>query len=371
MEDSTDEFDTLVLNHHKRLSRAVIFNYGKIVEDTYYQGDNFRMDREGTSVNFSRNSDTRTTASLSLYQIASNAQTLIDPLIYPEVELYSGLMTSAGPEWILMGTLGITDDNVTRTGSLIKHDLNCVDRSSRLRDNPFNKTTQFAKDTDYFAAMRTIMNSQAKGFTPLFNHGTSTFLMPDTILNEEEDPWAAILKYAEAVSCETYFDRRGVHVCLRIANTMTQPPALRFSPSDHDVLVSPTTMATSNRDVFNGVICKGEAPWLLFPISGETWDMDPISPTYRPNFGDKPKKITDAIATTNAQCQAIADAEWNKIKGIVNDIDFGLICDPRIDVGDVIQIENTQLGISGRFILESYKYPFGSEKASGTVKRHR
>jgi hypothetical protein len=132
------------------------------------------------------------------------------------------------------------------------------------------------------------------------------------------------------------------------------------------------------REVYNGVICRGEAPWLLFPISGEFWDEEPTSETWRSgSFGEKPLIVGDSTATTNAQCATIAESEFHKVAGVSEEVVFNGLKDPILSVGDTLLVEAHELDGkyhepgSGLYTLDEITYPLGSRPMTGTVRRKR
>lgn len=372
MQYSTDAFATNLAGGARFASRVGVYSGTKVKEDTYFGGDSLVLIAESSHVDYDRLSDSRTTASLTFFLRNSAAQDLIDPVSFPEVAVYSGVYVGNTVEWIDLGTLGIFDVSFERTGHGVFATCQCGDRSTRVRDNPWKKPFQIAAGIDYYLGMQNIMVDRARGFTPDYNLGSNVLVTPALTFSESDDPWAAVLKLAQAVGAEAYFDRQGSMTAFPITDPKLIAPSLVIRPETTGVLVTPVKRQFGNRDVFNGVICKGEAPWLLFPVYGEIWDEDPISPSYRLGpFGEKPKVIGDALATTDAQCLAAATAEFLKISGVIETINFQTMKDPRLEVGDVIDELDNDLNISGRFVLDTYSYPLGTGPASGIVRRKR
>lgn len=353
-------------------SRVGVYLGSKLLEDTFYGGDSLVLIPGGSSVQYERVSDTRSSANLEFLVKSTAAIDLIDPVLFPEVVIYNGLWTGADYEWIDMGTFGIFNVQLSRQGTNLYAQCQVGDRSTRIRDNPWKKPYQVAAGLDYYVGIQNIVTDRARGFVPSYNVSSSALTTPAMTFSEGDDPWAAVLKLAEAAGAEAYFDRQGGLAAFPVTDPKVISPSLVLRNDTAGVLISPVTREFGNRELFNGVIVKGEAPWLLFPVYGEIWDDDPLSASYRLGpFGEKPKVIGDALATTDAQCVAAATAEFLKINGVVETISFTSLKDPRLEVGDVIDELDDTLAITGRYVLDTLTYPLGAGPATGTVKRKR
>lgn len=370
MQYSTDTFWDEIKTGAKYASRVAIYIGDKLKEDTFYGGSLLELIPDRSNVQYDRLADTRSTASLAFRAVTSVGRDLLDPTLFPEAVIYSGVYVGNDIEWIDMGTFPLHTTRFDRGAGLF---ANCetADRSGRVRDNPWRKPFQIASGTDYFNAAKLVVDDRAKGFTPAYNLGSGALTTPTVNYSEDEDPWGAVLKLAQAAGAEAYFDRQGAVAVFPVPDPLLQSPSLVLGPTS-GVQLSPVSREISNRDVYNGVICRGEAPWLLFPVSGEVWDDDPLSPSYRlGSFGEKPKVIGDALATTDAQCLTAATAEFRRISGVMERIEFNTLKDPRLEVGDVIEMLDDTLGVTGRYVLDTYTYPLGAGAAVGTVRRKR
>jgi hypothetical protein len=372
MQPSTDIFQ-LELSSGARLAyRCVITQADRILEDTFYGGDSVVMMSQGGDVQYDRTGDTRATANFNFLLRRSSAEYMLDPTLFPEVLSYAGVWTGSDYEWIQLGVFGIHSTNFDRRGESVTATSQATDRSAKLRDNPWSAPFQIAAGLDYYAAIKAVVDNRAKGFTPLYNISSNALTTPTLNYADGEDPWGVVIKLAEAVGAEAYFDRQGCVAAFPVPDPLVTAPNIVLSGDRAEsILITPVSRETSIREFFNGVICRGEASWLLFPVSGEVWESNPLSPGYRATFGDKPKIIGDALATTDAQCLAAAQAEYNKIGGVIEKIDFTTLKDPRIEVGDIVDQQDDALGVYGRYVLDSYTFPLGAGPASGLVRRKR
>lgn len=390
MLQASPAFAEAVARNHDHVSRCEIFIGSDLVDDTYYGGTHVRL-LDG-SVDFDRTADTRGSARARFIDIDGTGKDFLDPIAGAEVRPWRGILINGVPEWIPLGRYPIQSFSLNRGGTAVTIEVDCNDMSDIVRWLPWAEPFIIPNGTDYFDAIKMVIDDRTgqpiggsvvllgvatpigptQRIIPVYNMGTSDLTTPDMVFQDSDDPWAVAMKLAEAVGCEIYFDRYGVINAMPIPDPDKIAPVLSLVQGQTSIVLTPVQREASLKDVFNGVIVRGEAPWLLFPISGEAWDEDPLSPTYRRGpFGEKPQKIGDSMASTNAQCQVIAEAEFKKIKGVLEDITFNTMPDPRIEVGDVIDVKDDLLGVNARLVIETLSIPLVSGQMSGTVRRRR
>jgi len=373
MMPSTTAFETAVRGSAQLAARVVISLAGEILDDTFYTQDHLMLISAGSSIDYDRGRESRGTATLTFHDMSGMGAEILDPLVYAELRPYLGVMVNGDWEWIAMGVYSVEGNVTTISGTHSMHGVQCTDRSTRIRNNPWGAPWQVAANSDYFTQAKLLLVDRAKGFTPEFNFPAPTpgLVTPaGMIFSEEDDPWASALKLVESEGAELYLGRNGEFKAVRTEDPLTVQPALSLGSSDYNILLTETSRQVTNREVYNGVICRGEAPWLLFPIKGEVWDDDPLSKTYRGGpFGEKPLKIGDSLATTNAQCQQIAQAKFNQIRGVTEDVDFGSLRDPRLEEGDSIELFLNVAHGSGYYTVDKIRYELASGKMTGMLRR--
>jgi hypothetical protein len=93
------------------------------------------------------------------------------------------------------------------------------------------------------------------------------------------------------------------------------------------------------KNLFNGVVVRGNAPWLRFPVSGEAYDDNPASPTYHLGpYGDRPKIVESAAVGSDADCVAMATGLLGKTVGYDEQGTFTGLVNPALDAGDVVTV---------------------------------
>lgn len=355
-------------------SRVEVYVDGDVVDDTFYTGQYVRLISSGSSVSYDRSADARTTGTINF--IGSNwyAEEILNPLNNAELRPYIGARLSSGEwEWIPLGVLGVTDLSSSKAGMMTEYQCTCVDRSERVSTNTWQAPFQVAANLSYFDAVRNIITNRQIGFAAEYNLPAATAVVtPAMLFSEGDDPWQAARKAAEAESSELFFDRYGVVKALRLVDPLTEMATWSLGSSQYNIVLGPTSREVSRREVYTGVIVRSEAPWLLFPVIGTAWDDDPLSRTYRYGpLGERPMKIGDSLATSVAQCQSIAQAQLNKIKGIPETVNFGTLRDPRVEVGDTIELFDDTLRATGLYVLEQLQIEIGTGRMTGVLRRRK
>jgi hypothetical protein len=370
VQPSSSEFASLVSQSHRYISRLAVTYGGDVVDDTFYLGRHIAL-LDG-SVAIDRGADTRRRSDLHVLDVSGSGKTILAPIQGSEIEVYRGIiLESTGlPEWKLQGRFTAQDLTVSKDGGSIVLDVAATDRSDRVRQNPLTAPYQVANTTNQITALTSFYSNRASGFTPAWSVMETAKTSPDAFYHEEDDPWQVILDMAKAAAGEVFHDYNGVLIVQAIPDPNLLPVTIQL-PRDK-VSVLPISRSISRRDVYNGVIVRGEAAWLLFQVSGTVWDTDPLSPTYYLGpFGQKPKNIGSPLASSDAECAAIATSEFKNIQGVSEDITFNMLPDPRIVEGDVLEIVDNDLGVAGRYMIDSLRMPLRDGALTGTVKRKR
>lgn len=358
-------------NNTRQYSRVTIELSGEVFDDTFYGTGAIRLDAEASSLEFNRLSDSRGTGTFTFVVNTERAAEVLDPIsgciIYP----YSGVMIEDEIHWEPLGRYVIESSDSIRYPVTNTINVQVIDFSEKIRDNKW-KAPFSAGGGTYNATIEQIMVSRANGLVPYRLYlATYATVAPVVTYTESDDPWAAIVGLARSAQAEAYFDKRGNLVVANVPDPATLTPVMILGGDDFRVEVGRRRTSVSRREVYNGVIVRGEAPWLLFPIRGEYWDTNPVSPTYRFGpFGEKPYVMGSPVATSDAQCAAIAETEYRLRAGVSEDVSFSMLKDPTLEVGSLIEM--SAVGDEQKFyIMDAIRYPMGSGPMSATIRRRR
>jgi hypothetical protein len=188
----------------------------------------------------------------------------------------------------------------------------------------------------------------------------------------DTDPLIACHKLAESAGAEFYFDAAGIPTLRPIPNPATDSPAWTFLEDEDDLLVHPLSRSIDYRTYRNGVVVKGEAPWLLFPVQGEAWYVDGEvrrGSANRPE-NPRPETINDAIVGTNTQAEDAAAAKVRDYIGIEEEVRFSGVPVEFLEPSDVIEIESAIFGGVATLVIENLDQPTAvADSMTGTARR--
>lgn len=356
---------------HKQLSRVEVYIDQELVEDTYYGGDFLVLDANGSSVNYQRLQETRTTARINFWERTNNSYASLDPLSNVEIHPYHGIQAEGQEFWFPLGALRLVDSDEEHHRGRIKMSTNCVDRSEVFRENKWISPFVVEEDTPYPTAALSVLQDRIQSFDLewVFEEPSSR-LSPLTHFSASDEPWTQARKMAEADECELYFSKEGIARFEKIADPLELVPVIILNGDTPHVQIGGINRKASRRELINGVICRGSAPWLLFPVSGAAWDEDPLSRINRfSGFGEKPFHIDDPLATSDEQCEGIAEAELKRRQGVCFDITFNMNKDPFLSVAQTV--ENISPEFCSFFAIEELTFPLGAGSQTGIVRRKK
>lgn len=317
--------------------RVTVLDNGVQVADTFYNAQDLLL-IDG-SVSSDRLAETRSTANLRLEVLSVDGADFVDPLQNFEFVPQVGVETDDYIVWLPCGHYFSRDIDEGAGLGRTSVGISLVDWSTRYRENPWKEVFALDDGITYAAAIQAVVGDRANGWTPMVLGTLGTDVTPAGITySADDDPWAAAWKLAQTAGGEVYHNREGVLVIQKIATSTEIAPHSEIFGDEYQTVDQEVRRKLSRGEVFNGVICRGNAPWLLFPISGEVWDEDPASITWRGGrFGERPKIIEDGLVTSPAQCLAMAQAEYARVAGIRYTLDASSLKDPTLEVGHFVR----------------------------------
>jgi hypothetical protein len=356
-----------------KISKVEFYRGGNYIFDTWNNPERgIRFISEGSSVSYDRMADARSQCQLNFFtQNNEAAKDFASPTGGYEMIPYSGALVNGEPVWVPMGVFITNDWDVSGTYGYRDISVQAVDRSQTLA-RTWRLPYSIAEGTNRFQAVKDVIVDRTRGYTPYFLADTTTETLENLIYEEDADPWTDVaLALARAGGAELYYDRLGYVVLRKVPDSGALAEVADFSSNKESAIVTPISTHSSRKDIINGVICTSEAPWLLFPVSGEVWDEDPMSPTYRATYGEVPYRMTSSTASTEEACAAAAKAEFEKRYGLIEQIEFDILPDPRLDVGDVVVAWSVARQEFERFILDQLTFDFGINFMRGVTKARK
>ena len=373
------DFDAAVRDSHRVRIKIEVLDGGAVIADTTLESDTELLVTDG-DVRVVRKSDVRRSFDATFVDggtgalIPLAADDLLDPLAQREMRLWRGIGYDDGTtELVSVGVFVIETAQVTeRADSGITIDVGGRDRSVRVSSNPWASPYTIATGTNIGTAIQALIEDRVGADAFLFAFTpTSVVTSGPVTFDTKANPWVEARRLAEGIGYELAFDRDGV--C-----TLKPVPDLEADPVAWDFSAVPSTRLRGLRrridatKLVNGVIVQSEAPWLLFPVQGEAWDDNPLSPTRRARIGERPMRVRLATVFTQAAATAAAEALLLDEVGVEEQLSFEAVPHPALDVSQVVQLSSEATGGLVRAITETLTVPLSADgKMAGTTRRRR
>lgn len=224
-------------------------------------------------------------------------------------------------------------------------------------------------------AMTALKNIAKQTFADIvFDTITSTVVTQSPLLYDVNgDPWEAISDLAKSMGCEAYFDVDG-HLAVLPPHDINALPSPDFTyvEGEGSTMID-LSREYSDEGVFNGVIVIGESIGdQLPPVRGEAWDMNPASPTYRyGEYNEVPMFVTDNLAKTTEQCEAIAQAQLALILGAASKLAITGIVNPTYEGGDIVRVKRAKAKVDALYAVDAFSVPMRSGTQSLSLREQR
>jgi hypothetical protein len=296
----------------------------------------------------------------------------LDPIRRYVICLYRGVRYADGStEHVRLGQFVPVSYSYESNGDALSVRVTAHDRSRQISEFPWVDAYQVASGTTYLAAINAILADRVPQFSfrKVFPSNV-TETTPDLFFSPRSSPWSAIRSIALGAGYQAFFDASGA---LIVTNTDTvENSTIRLDLTETSrARLSPLTVEGELADVYNGVIVRSSAPWLLFPIQGEAWDEDPASITYRYGpFGEHPYIEDSPVVASEAEATQAAQEKLASVIGVPERIAFDSLVDPRLDAGHLVQVGDAQ-GERSVHKIQTLTIPLIGGTMSGTVKTLR
>ena len=191
------------------------------------------------------------------------------------------------------------------------------------------------------------------------------------------DPWQIAGELARATGTQLYIDAYGVARVAPIIDTLTADPADTWSIDAAHLTDLQTTI--SDTDVVNVVGLE----WRTTPADGAPpdsitggvgWWIDDTSTVGTHILGDRvqPYPGDTSLITSPGQARDAAAAHGLTVQGIAVAVDIpGVRVDPRRDVGDIIRVQDSRLGLDLVSRLTGLTYTAGAPTMGVTLADRR
>lgn len=292
-----------------------------------------------------------------------------------ELRLFKGLYLPgvADPEMVPLGTLRISEPEITQDSSGIIIDVKGYDRARTIQRARFTAPWTITAGTTVSQAISDIIASRCTYPT---NITPTTATTSAAVFEALSDPWDAITQLADAASYEVFFDLLGTFIARPTPAYETQTPAWTYEPGELSLLL--TNKRTMNdENSYSAVVVTVENPD-ADPIRVIVYDTDPNSATYfdpaKPalsKYGLVPYGFASPLITTSAQATLAAQTVLARVSGLLEQVEVSTAGHFGHDVGDVLAVRNPDTRLAGTQIIESITQPLRSGPMTIKMRQRR
>ncbi|UKD55162.1 DUF5047 domain-containing protein [Amycolatopsis sp. FU40] len=253
------------------------------------------------------------------------------------------------PEWIPLGVFYLNKTKRARSSdSRSAATIDLVDPSQWVADDRFAAPTQTAAGATYIAGIKQLIWGTLGQDYPVIDYTGNTDIAP--VMDIEKERWGdGIEKLADAIGAEVFFDQIG-QVIVRPLPTLGDAPVwYARTGSGGNVL---TTDEEWDRDnVWNRWVINGERSDGSLPVREIVSDDDENSPTYVGGpFGARTRFYSSPAITSTGQAIAAGRAFLARTTGLACKVDFSIVVNPALTAGDVIELDDAELGRANHII---------------------
>jgi len=183
----------------------------------------------------------------------------------------------------------------------------------------------------------------------------STYTIDSKYVLMDQDPWQTICDLALAAGQEAYISHLGVVTTVSIPSmdALATPTWTYLEGSTNVVVdVSRTLDGTAVR---NGIQLSGTNIG-TGSFRSDVYDTSSSSPTNSASvFGKQPETIDSSYVRTQAQATAVAQTLLSTVVG--QPLEFSIVPNPAMDVGDVVQVQSSRLGFISNMLVDTIDMP--------------
>lgn len=288
-----------------------------------------------------------------------------------EIQISRGLVY---PDYIMemvsLGIYRIETVGTNDTSEGVEISVTGLDRSARIIDAKFEKPYEIVAGTQLIEAIMDVITEVYAAVQTRFADIDAA--LPKIVAAEGDDRWQFLQDIVSALGLELYFDAEGYLVLRPIPAVGSTEPVAGIVEGRWGVDVSdpedyPATLLNAGREwgrdeARNKWIYTGENTDNDTPVRGEAVDDNPNSPTYYfSNFGRKPDFQSSSFISTVDQAEQAAEGSKARNLGISQQVNFGALVNPALEVNDVVRIRRKRTDINEDHILDSITIPCGPE----------
>lgn len=294
---------------------------------------------------------------------------LLHPASMNELRVYRGVTYANGTsELCPVGVFRISKPKSKKQpGGTFELTITGQDRSAWISRLVWQAPYEVSAGTELATGLYNAINSIVPGLS--YNMPPTGVSMPDTIWGTDlttgaNDPWADFMAAAAYSGYALFFDPSGVVTLSPSVDPITQNlanvdgvPLPTFVNGQNCTLTEVGALIDETVE-YNGVIVISTPPGATAALQGSAWITDPTSPQYYLGpWGQVPYIIQTTMATSTAQCDAMAAAQLQLIYRAMDTIDFSCVPNASLEEGDAFTIVDPDMGVSANYVYSASIIP--------------
>jgi hypothetical protein len=277
---------------------------------------------------------------------------------------------TSNQEYVKIGTFRITAFNARETNDGIAITITGDDRSNYIARNTWQVPYQMAGGTELSLALKAMLSFLYPACQ--FNFTATTFTIGTVIWGTTSggDPWADAVRLANLCGQDLFFDANGWCVLRPLPILANSVPSTVQIQGSQGFTITDAGRSLDNKNVFNNIVLDVQPTDGTNPYRVVASDANPNSPTFTGgSFGTVTKNITTSIPQSLAQAVAAAVAVLNQNIGAQDAHTYAMVCNPALDVFDILQVGIPGLNINNNLIVDSAVIPLDIATPAAVVCR--
>ncbi|PXY17343.1 DUF5047 domain-containing protein [Prauserella flavalba] len=244
--------------------------------------------------------------------------------------------------------------------------LTARDRMAGIVDARPLAPQEFGPGTSVAAIFDHLVGEVYPGAVVLFDFDAATTTFPGSHILEDSR-YGFLKDIADSLGKIMYWDYAG-----RLRVETAPNPAQPVFAVNHGRggVVAKLSRELSREGVYNAVVATGEQAGENPPVRGVAFDLNPDSPTYwHGPFGKVPRFYSSTFLTTDAQCQAAANAMLMRAIGLPYSVDFSMVPNVALEPLDPIAVSYSDRTAPETHVIETLTIPLDAEAVmTGTTR---
>lgn len=357
------EFDAAIRKGHVVVASADVLLNGSVIAPDLPIG--------GGSVQVDGSAAVRRRCSLTVIDAKGTLTGTPTATVSPygrEIRTYRGLRLPNGAvEKLCTGTFRISSVATADSSSGDRSvKVEGFDRSRSVARARFETPYVIAAGTNYATAIQNLLSSRMP--TLAFRFAATAATTPLLVFDQGADPWKSAQTMASSIGCLLYFDPLGV--CVMVSVTDSATVVWDYSEGAAATVIG-IDDTFDDEPGYNGVVVDGEAT-ATTPVHAVVYDNDPASPTYYLGpYGRVPMFYRSQFITAADQAYAAAAGMLVQQRGGTEALRFTAIPHPAHEIGDLVRVASSTLGIDSNYYIDSFTIPHDLAQMNVTTRKRR